>query len=715
MENKKHSNIIALSTENAMTFEECLENLKFTRDFDLYLNMLNLLKDRYLIVLCTKEISGPNISAAAVEKIRCMGFSNYPADFHTMYLGIANKSSILCDSLSPKSETVHYEGMIESTSLFALSSKSSAVIEINGEDYSINSRGLNFAVYDQEKSEIVEVSCYDAFAESPTFYHRNFHFSNQYIDSHIFMPKKYMDSVTLPMKRSYFSNRKLDAKEVKNGIILPNKRIGDKTYGGVCDEYFNFIAGHHVFDAGSELEYPTSRHIVDSYTVPSENINYFDETVVYGGTMTDHPGHLIVESFADRIWWFVKNADSNLKIAVTTAMDNTLGSSEYAYFVKQHLNAFGISDDQVVFVKKPMKFKKIVIPDQSAIPIRICWPYEFTSEYVQVYQHITRQLSPATYKKIYLTKRLTAKKNIIGEDYFINFFKERGFKIIHPEEYTIKEQAALMYGAEEVVTVEGTNAHFAIFCKPSVKLTILTRMFTGWAEPQQLVNEAVGIKELFLVNTSGNFIINRRSTDGYNIFLDGIYNFASGLSLMCVTNEFKKYVKYVFGEELDITPEESLKSVLYEYLAYFPKHYSDAMHFSQIRDLKISDVLKNMSEVFLGEEFIITYQYSLDASIMSVLQRKKVVLFGAGAVGQTYWKRIRDAGLPLVSWVASVPVEGLPVNTLENLDRLEYDVILIAVKEKDMAEEIREILIERGVSREKILWQPPIRLKGENT
>lgn len=100
-------------------------------------------------------------------------------------------------------------------------------------------------------------------------------------------------------------------------------------------------------------------------------------------------------------------------------------------------------------------------------------------------------------------------------------------------------------------------------------------------------------------------------------------------------------------------------------------------------------------------------RYLLNEPILSMLLEQKVVLFGAGVVGQAYWQQIQDFRLPLTAWVASWPAEGFPVDTLERLDGLEYDVILIAVKDKAMAEEMREILMERGVPSNKILWRSP--------
>lgn len=592
---------IDLPDFGSMTIEECLENLKFTRDFDLYLDMLNVLKDRFLIVLCVKgaldeddyEFSPVNISEKSINKIYTLGFSNYKKERHMMYVGVSNKGSILCNNVSAEENApVRFKRTIKETSLVALSEKNASKITINGDELSLNDTGLNFAVYDCDKSEIIEVSCFNVYEEKPEFYHRNLYFSNKYLDSHIYMPENCIEKVTLPIRRSYFSNRKLGVREVERGIFLPNKRVKGKTYGGVCDENFNFIAGHELFSP--RVNNLDNRHIWGSYTVHQKDIEYIDETVVYAGAMFNHPGHLISECFADRMWWFVKNTDSSLKIAVSVFGRLSLWADDYASFVMEAYEAFGIPEDRLIFVEKPTMFKKIIIPDQSAYPLNWTFPYEYTTEYMQVFQHMTSQLTPGKDKKIYLTKKQVTRKNIIGEDYFIDFFSKRGFKIVHPEDYTLKEKAELMYGADEVVTVDSTNQIFTVFCKPTARVTILTRLCTLWNTPQQLITEAAGIKEFYMVNASGNFI---------NNFNDNFDYFTDGLSLLCVTEEFRKYVKDVYNEELDITPEESLKNCVYEFLSYFPEYYSDPVNFTIIRNLKILDILRSMSEFFLGKEF----------------------------------------------------------------------------------------------------------------
>ena len=597
----------------ALSIDECKKELRYTRDFDLYLDLLNRLKSQYLIIFCLKNTSGQRFSEEAAEKIRSFGFSDFTAEPEMKYLGIVSTGTVDFDNLSkanqlPLSFNVNYSNI----KLFISFQEKEAEIKINGKDQSLNDKGLNIVVYDLRKSETVDACSYNASAGKPAFYHRNFYYDQQYIDNHIYMPESFKESAALPLRRSYASDRSLSVREVERGIFLPTEYIYEddedidmrfyrriekiKAFGGVCDESLNFIAGHQLFNPRG-LDHD-SRHIWNSYPVEPEKITYVDETVLYGGSLIEHPGHLITECFADRLWWLAENPDSDIKIAVEILWDTHGWAKGVDSFVMEFLDALGISEERLIIVKAPTQFKKIIVPDQSAIPLNYCYPYDFTDEYIKPFRRITEQLTPGEHKKIYLTKSKVHSKSVIGEEYFIEFFEKKGFAIIDPEDYTLKEKAALMYGADEVVTIDGTNALFSVFCKPSVRLTVLTRRMDYWDTPQQLITEALGIKEFFLVNTSGSFLENI-TDEAHN---QVIVNFSRGLTFSYATKEFARYVKYLYNEEPDVTPEEALKKYLYDYLTYFPEHFSKGKDFIAVSNIKMTDILRGMSEVFLGKK-----------------------------------------------------------------------------------------------------------------
>lgn len=97
------------------------------------------------------------------------------------------------------------------------------------------------------------------------------------------------------------------------------------------------------------------------------------------------------------------------------------------------------------------------------------------------------------------------------------------------------------------------------------------------------------------------------------------------------------------------------------------------------------------------------------------LHGKKIILYGAGAVGKDYYKLCKkDSGMQLVLWVdrnwECLQEEGWNVHPVSCIPEKDYDVILIAVKDKERAEEIKMQLQELEINVSRILWEKPIQV-----
>ena len=91
---------------------------------------------------------------------------------------------------------------------------------------------------------------------------------------------------------------------------------------------------------------------------------------------------------------------------------------------------------------------------------------------------------------------------------------------------------------------------------------------------------------------------------------------------------------------------------------------------------------------------------------------KKICLYGAGAVGQSYYNQlVKYQKINIVSWVDKNPsacnFDYFDVKPVDIISGLDFDYILIAVLKKDLADSIREDLVQRGILENKILWEKP--------
>ncbi len=98
------------------------------------------------------------------------------------------------------------------------------------------------------------------------------------------------------------------------------------------------------------------------------------------------------------------------------------------------------------------------------------------------------------------------------------------------------------------------------------------------------------------------------------------------------------------------------------------------------------------------------------------LRGKRIVLYGAGAVGKDFYVQMKsDVQSNIVLWVDKKWMEytdsGYQIGTPEEIEKAEYDYILIAVKKQEVAEEIKSELVNELIPKEKILWIEPITLQ----
>ena len=83
-------------------------------------------------------------------------------------------------------------------------------------------------------------------------------------------------------------------------------------------------------------------------------------------------------------------------------------------------------------------------------------------------------------------------------------------------------------------------------------------------------------------------------------------------------------------------------------------------------------------------------------------------------MGQDAYSQLRYFGYQPALWVdkkfQTYQKEGLPVVSPNEILHREYDAILIAVNEQDLAEKIKSELSESGIPADKQIWKKPMRI-----
>lgn len=99
------------------------------------------------------------------------------------------------------------------------------------------------------------------------------------------------------------------------------------------------------------------------------------------------------------------------------------------------------------------------------------------------------------------------------------------------------------------------------------------------------------------------------------------------------------------------------------------------------------------------------------------LDGKSIVLYGAGKIGRSYYSQLcMSQYCRIAAWVDKKynnRSQGVCVG-VEILSKLEFDLLIIAVKDYELSEEIAKELVDSGIDKRKIQWKEPIHwMKGE--
>lgn len=85
---------------------------------------------------------------------------------------------------------------------------------------------------------------------------------------------------------------------------------------------------------------------------------------------------------------------------------------------------------------------------------------------------------------------------------------------------------------------------------------------------------------------------------------------------------------------------------------------------------------------------------------------KKIILYGAGNYGQYYYGLLVNQ-VEIVAWIDRdykyLPwINGKKIDSLESIYKLDFDLILIAIKSSKVCHTVRNMLIQKGIDQEKI-------------
>ena len=363
--------------------------------------------------------------------------------------------------------------------------------------------------------------------------------------------------------KNYFVSALCRVQEVDEGILLPLrvcediKTINAAFEGGVCDKYGNFIAGH-------ERSYPDKSSAINqacrrAYKISSPP-KQKKETVIYGGVLYWGFGDPLTQGMT-RLWYWADHLNTPHKIVF-------LNIPFYGGFKAYSLlEAMGLTPDRYEIITEPTQYDKIIVPDESMF----LWA-GFHSDA----------------KKIYLSRTQYVKQDGINEEYFEDFYRRRGFRIVYPEQLPLPDQISIISGAEEVVCTRGTLSVMLFFCRENTKVTILERA------------PGYDLWPLYM------FPIQMRKLDAY--FVDAALNFLPAGYISQNTYFYGPTVywkQYLDAQGIEYDPDEiswdlHVKPHLYDYLVKWAQNAATPQGYKNVKNSDIVDVIDGIHKAFLN-------------------------------------------------------------------------------------------------------------------
>ena len=142
-------------------------------DMEEYLKLLSDNED-YLITICVNDNAYGNMTLGEFRALRELGLKSSFSESmfnRTSYIAVIDSGHVVYEDISDA--VIKYDYEIKNEVKLHAESKNyycgcSAIININGSNYSVNKRGFNIAVFDRESGLVIDKVSFDTFSENHT-------------------------------------------------------------------------------------------------------------------------------------------------------------------------------------------------------------------------------------------------------------------------------------------------------------------------------------------------------------------------------------------------------------------------------------------------------------------------------------------------------------------------------------------------------------------
>jgi hypothetical protein len=267
-------------------------------------------------------------------------------------------------------------------------------------------------------------------------------------------------------------------REVPDAVVLPLRVRKDPTTshhlfeGGLCEADGTFVAGRRRSLKDDKANFSA----LWSYPFDPATLEVRDEEVVFAGVLFDHYGHLLTDS-TSRLWYVFAHPEKTCKIVFVRSPRKARWAPEDPMPL---FEMAGIDPARIEIVEKPTRFRNAIVPEEAVYSLDA-----FRPEWISFFDAVRAHIEPSPHRKVYFSRTHFKRNDVHNEDLFESYWKDLGFHIVHPEDFTLREEISFAAGADEIVATIGTLSHQFLFCKPGTRATVLLR--TSNVVPLQLI------------------------------------------------------------------------------------------------------------------------------------------------------------------------------------------------------------------------------------
>jgi hypothetical protein len=343
------------------------------------------------------------------------------------------------------------------------------------------------------------------------------------------------------IKQDHFSKKLLKCDVFTNAIILPAcNNLKDKLGGGIVSENGDYIERTSLHKGGGR-KYEYSGIEIEE-----------DCTCFYLGYMYNVWGHCITDCLKN-LWYFLTPEGQALLKHGIKIVYIAPANFKFSRSTKDLLECLGIKTDNLYYVNRITKCKRIIVPEDSFTTeneIRY-----FTKEYIDTINTIIKNIhiKPSTIDKLYFTRSHLHKNNgyrDFGEKNIENIFRKLGFKIVAPEKLSFFEQVSMLQGCSTFAATEGSISHNALFLREGANLILLRKApyLTGY---QLAINEMKKLNVTYIDAHLSAFVDKDSPWEGpfFMYVNSNLIRFANekGLELHHVKFPYRLFIKYVIA------------------------------------------------------------------------------------------------------------------------------------------------------------------------